>query len=84
MIHRVAEYTKIGGAEKRHFYVISAYGVWLPGVYDTERAARYAFRFGDGQLRRLQDSIRPGNITFELLKNLREHEKHPLRSAPLN
>lgn len=38
-------------------YQISSYQVWRPGVYDSERAARYAFRFYDEDLQALQDSI---------------------------
>lgn len=32
-------------------------GGWMPGVYDSERAARYAFEFSDEDLQALQDSI---------------------------
>ena len=35
-------------------YVISSRGVWLPGVYADEKAARYAFQFSDWELDRLQ------------------------------
>ena len=31
-------------------YVISSRGMWLPGIYDSERTARYAFRFSDQEL----------------------------------
>ena len=40
MIHKVEDH-----------YVISSRQVWLPGAYDTERAAKYAFRFPDEILR---------------------------------
>lgn len=53
-------------------YVISSHMVWRPGVYDSERAARYAFRFNDSDLQSLQQSVNPGGvITFEMLKGLR-------------
>ena len=35
--------------------VISSGGSWLPGCYEDERTARYAFRFKDEVLQRLQD-----------------------------
>lgn len=38
-------------------YQISSRGCWRPGVYDSERAARYASRFHDEDLQALQDSI---------------------------
>ena len=37
-------------------YVVSAYGVWLPGAYESERAARFAFRFSSEELQALQES----------------------------
>jgi len=50
-------------------YVISSRSVWLPGVYASERAARYAFRFSNATLQALQDSVNPGGvITFEMLQ----------------
>lgn len=36
-------------------YVISSRGVWRPGCYEDARTARYAFRFPDEVLQRLQD-----------------------------
>ena len=36
-------------------YVISSRGVWMPGCYADEGTARYAFRFPDEALQRLQD-----------------------------
>ncbi len=56
-------------------YVISSGRVWLPGVYATERAARYAFRFSYEDLVRVNasrgtgDTYRP--ITTEALRELR-------------
>lgn len=47
MIHRTD-----GGA-----YVISSHHVWRPGAFESERAARYAYRFPDEVLRRLQEEV---------------------------
>lgn len=38
-------------------YVISSRSMWLPGVYETERAARYAFRFPVAALQQLTERI---------------------------
>lgn len=38
-------------------YIISSGGVYLPGVYESEQAARYAFRFPNKALHDLQDEI---------------------------
>ena len=37
-------------------YTISAYRSWLPGVYESERAARNAFRLDDEVLQNLMDA----------------------------
>jgi hypothetical protein len=55
-------------------FVISSHGVWVPGSYDSERAARYAFRFKNADLAVLSAQVnaeqkRP--ITFEDLRSLR-------------
>lgn len=63
MIHKV---------DGSNLYVISAYGVWLPGTYDSERAARYAFRFDYETLKAARESagwLQP--ITFDLLQQVR-------------
>ena len=53
-------------------YVISSRQVWMPGAYESERAARYAFRFTDAELQALQDSVNPGGvITFVMLQEAR-------------
>lgn len=54
-------------------YVISSHGTWLPGSYDSERTARYAFRFSDSDLLRLQKQVnyKGKQITFEDLKAIR-------------
>lgn len=38
-------------------FVISSHQVWLPGVYEDERAARFAFRFADAELQSLADKV---------------------------
>ena len=54
------------------YFVISSHEVWLPGVYESERAARYAFRFSDARLQALQGSVNPGGIiTYKMLQGLR-------------
>lgn len=62
MIHKVND-----------LYVISAYGVWLPGAYDSERAARYAFRFDYETLKAIRNKVGQP-ITFEMLQNVRRAE----------
>jgi len=37
-------------------YTISAYRSWLPGVYESERAARNAFKLDDEVLQSLMDA----------------------------
>ena len=37
-------------------YTISAYRSWLPGVYESERAARNAFKLNDEVLQNLMDA----------------------------
>ena len=74
--------TMIGRPLPRHAtdleYQISSCGGWLPGVYDSERAARYAFRFTGADLQALQDAVNariadPEQrvITFEMLQEYR-------------
>ena len=42
-----------------------------PGVYDSERAARYSFKFYDEDLLELQERAGPGGcITLEMLQEL--------------
>lgn len=61
-------------------YVISSHDVWMPGVYSTERAAKYAFRFSDKVLYELQESVNPdGIITFEMLQEQRRKSKEMRR-----
>ena len=67
---------------KEGTYVIGSGGVWLPGIYESERAARYAFRFPDDQLRKLQDKINEKEpiedkrvIAFAMLQELRKGKR---------
>jgi hypothetical protein len=55
-------------------YLISSRGMWLPGVYESERAARYAFRFPDAVLQELTERICHAGrvITFADLRAERE------------
>jgi hypothetical protein len=56
-------------------YVISSNNVWLPGSYESERAAKYAFKFSSRVLQRLQDKANEraggegGVITFADLQD---------------
>jgi hypothetical protein len=53
-------------------FVISSGGTWIPGAYEDERTAKYAFRFPDQVLRELQESVNPnGVITFTMLQEER-------------
>lgn len=57
-------------------FTISSHGMWLPGIYASKRAARYAFRFSSLALNELQDRINHsdrGNrvITMDDLRELR-------------
>lgn len=60
-------------------FVISSRGTWVPGCYESERAANYAFRFDDQVLHRLQDTANQraggtgGTITFEDLQVARKN-----------
>lgn len=65
MIHQVGD-----------VFVISSRELWLPGAYESERAARYAFRFPDAVLQKLQDEANKRLervITFKDLQKQR-HE----------
>lgn len=58
-------------------YVISSRGGWLPGVYATARAARWAFRFDDATLVRLRDAVcvrEHRRITSDDLRTARKAE----------
>jgi hypothetical protein len=52
-------------------YVISSHQCWLPGNYDSERTARYAFRFPNEILEATEDVVNKGfqrPITMEDLR----------------
>lgn len=58
-------------------YSISSGGTWLPGIYADERTAKYAFRFPNNELQKLQDSVNPdGAITFKMLQESRKRILH--------
>lgn len=54
-------------------YVISSNQVWIPGCFEDERTAKYAFKFTDSQLQKLQDEKNKTThiITFTDLQKLR-------------
>lgn len=56
-------------------YVISSHRIWLPGYYDSEQTARYAFKFPDKELRNLQESKILNPITMDDLRVLRKSIK---------
>lgn len=41
-------------------YVISSRQCWLPGNYDSERTARYAFRFSNAVLEATEEVVNKG------------------------
>lgn len=43
---------------------IASHRCWLPGVYETEEAARLAFEFCDDVLRAIQNRVSPDKITL--------------------
>jgi len=55
-------------------YVISSYGMWLSGSYESKRAANYAFRFHEADLHKLQEEKNKTThiITFIDLQELRK------------
>lgn len=58
-------------------FVISSGGMWLPGCYEDERTARFAFRCSNKQLVQLRDeAIARGNgvITWGDIVRLRSTE----------
>jgi hypothetical protein len=59
-------------------FVIGADGMWLPGCYEDERAARFAFRVSDDTKATLRDlSILRGDgvITWGDIATAREESK---------
>ena len=60
--------------QKDGICVISASGTWLPGCYEDEKAAKFAFRISDEAKQGLQDAANlTGNqvITWQDIKNYR-------------
>lgn len=55
-------------------FVASSKSGWIPGCFDSERAARYAFRFTNEQLQQLQDEKNKTSsvITFKDLQELKQ------------
>ena len=55
-------------------FVISSGGTWLPGSFESKRAANYGFRFSCDSLKKLQDIANDrlngsgGTITFKDLQ----------------
>jgi len=54
-------------------YVASSSQVWIPGCFEDERTAKYAFKFTDEQLQNLQNEKNKTThiITFTDLQKLR-------------
>lgn len=47
--------------------------VWLPGIYEDQRAAQYAFSFYDHTLEKFSNKIgHDRTITYSMLKELRK------------
>jgi hypothetical protein len=58
-------------------FVISSHQVWLPGVYDTSRTARYALQFSDRDLSDLWDRVLSegrGRVTLDDLRSVKKTE----------
>lgn len=51
-------------------FVIASHGYWLPGVYATKAAARWAFQFSDWDLARLRDRVGRPITTDDLRERL--------------
>lgn len=67
-IHEIQEGEKI-------LYAISGDHVWLPGCYESKRAARYAFRFCVDHQTQLRDeaiATNNGTITFAMMQNMKK------------
>lgn len=57
-------------------FQISSHDMWLPGIYASEQAARYAFRFGSSDLSQLSERVcsfhrEDRAITMDDLRELR-------------
>ena len=66
-------------------YCISFGGTWLPGVYDNSRTARWAFKFPDEALSKLQEEANSraggtgGTIVYDDLVKLSQDIKAGLQ-----
>ncbi len=63
---------------KDGLFTISAQGVWLPGCYESKRAANFAFRISDEAKARLRDNAclnNDGVITWQDIKDYRLTDK---------
>jgi hypothetical protein len=60
-------------------FFISSNGCWMPGAYESVRAARYAFRLTEDERCELRDKVNrsEGNppITFAMMQSLRKTRK---------
>ena len=71
MIHEIE--TEYGTIE----YTVSSGGLWVPGVYDSKKAAKYALKFSDDVPRTLRDKVKADDsimtkvITFDMLRGLK-------------
>jgi hypothetical protein len=66
MIHKVDGFSK-----DENGYTISSNQCWLPGIYDSQSTARYAFQFSDEILTQLRNKInrkKKRSITLEDLR----------------
>lgn len=54
-------------------YVASSHNVWIPGVFEDERTAKYAFKFKNRDLQKLQNkkNLTDKVIRFKDLQKLR-------------
>lgn len=55
-------------------YVISSQKTWLPGIYDSEKTARYAFRLTNQEMESLSNEhvIITKDIVSQTIKNRRQ------------
>lgn len=61
-------------------YTIASRGCWLPGNYDSERTARYAFKFTNRVLDQLQTDINHAQqrpIRFDDLRATKKKSLNP-------
>lgn len=56
--------------------VISACSIWLPGCYENERAAKFAFKVSDQDKAQLRDSAVDGVITWNQIHEFRKEKRN--------